>query len=351
MSWLNYHHLLYFWTVAREGSIRRACVQLHLTESTISGQLRCLEKTLGVTLFDHVGRNLVLTETGQIVYRYADEIFSLGRELQDTLLGQPPGRPLRLAIGVADTLPKLIAYRLIEPALHLPEPVQVICEQGKSDNLLAQLAVHSLDVILTDAPLSPTMKLRAFSHLLGESSVSFFGTPELVKAYRRGFPRSLDGAPFLLPGANTMLRRSLDQWFDAQGIHPQVRGEFADPALLKVFGQYGVGLFPVRTAVEGETRQHYQVRLLGRVEAIRERFYAISLERKLKHPAVIAIDRSGTRETLRMTCQLHHLSLDKPRVPSIVRSGFAELRRPGECSVLEDDLLVPGHFPLRQTRN
>lgn len=297
MSWFNYHHLLYFWTVAREGSITRACARLHLTQPTISGQFCALEKNLGSKLFDRVGRNLVLTDTGRLVYRYAEDIFTLGRELQDTLAGRPPGRPLRLVVGVADSLPKLIAFRLIEPALSLPEPVQLLCEQGKPEQLLGQLAVHSLDVVLTDAPVSPSIKIRAFNHLLGECGVSFFGTPKLVSAYRRGFPQSLDGAPFLLPAENTVLRRSLEQWFDAQGIHPQVCGEFADPALLKVFGQNGLGIFAVRTAVEGETGQHYKVRLLAQVEAIRERFYAISLERKLKHPAVIAITQAA-RETL-----------------------------------------------------
>jgi LysR family transcriptional regulator, transcriptional activator of nhaA len=297
MAWLNYHHLFYFWTVAREGSIVRACPLLHLTQPTVSGQLQTLEKNLGAKLFNRVGRNLVLTDTGRLVYRYAEEIFSLGRELSDTLDGRPPGRPLRLVVGVADSLPKLIAYRLIEPALDLPEAVQVVCEQGKPENLLAQLGLHTLDVVLADAPVNPGTKIRAFSHLLGESAVSFFGTPKLVAAYQRDFPRSLDGAPFLLPGENAVLRRSLEQWFEAQGVHPVIRGEFADPTLLKVFGEKGAGIFAVRTAVERETRQQFKVRMLARVEAIRERFYAISLERKLKHPAVLAMT-SAAREKL-----------------------------------------------------
>jgi len=297
MAWFNYHHLLYFWTVAREGSIARACGQLHLTQPTISAQLRSLEKALGAKLFDRVGRNLVLTETGRVVYRYADEIFTLGRELQDTLQGRPPGRPLRLVVGVADTLPTPIAYRLIEPALRLPEPVQVVCERSKLEELLTRLAVHTLDVVLADAPISPALKVRAFNHLLGECGISFFGTPGLVAAHRRGFPRSLDGAPVLLPAENTVLRRSLEQWFEAERIRPVVRGEFADPTLLKVFGQNGAGLFAVRSAVERETRRQFRVRLLGRVESIRERFYAISVERKLKHPAVVAIT-AAAREKL-----------------------------------------------------
>jgi LysR family transcriptional activator of nhaA len=296
VKWLNYHHLYYFWTVAREGSVAKACPLLHLTQPTISGQLHTLEKALGTKLFSRVGRNLVLTDDGRLIFRYADEIFSLGRELQDTLQGQPPGQPLRLIVGVADTLPNPIVYRLLQPALRLAEPVQIVCEPGKFEYLLAQLALHAFDVVLADAPVGPSAKIRAFNHLLGECGVAFFGSPKLVAKYRRGFPHSLNGAPVLLPAENTVLRRSLDQWFDAQGIRPDVRGEFADPTLLKVFGQHGAGLFAVRTAVERETRRHYGVQLVGRVDAIRERFYAISLERKLKHPAVVAITATARDE-------------------------------------------------------
>jgi LysR family transcriptional regulator, transcriptional activator of nhaA len=293
VKWLNYHHLLYFWTVAREGSIARACSQLYLTQPTISGQLHALEKAVGHKLFERAGRNLALSEMGRIVYRYADEIFSLGRELQDTLEGRPPGRPLRLMVGVAETIPEQIAYHLIEPALHLAEPVQVICEDGKPEQLLAQLAVHHLDVVLADAPVGPFVKIHAFNHLLGECGVTFVGAAKLVRDRRRGFPRSLDGAPFLMPADNTVLRKSLEQWLEAENIRPLVRGVFADPALLKVFGENGAGIFAVRTAVERETIRKYNVRLLGRITSIRERFYAISLERKLKHPAVVAITEAA----------------------------------------------------------
>jgi len=188
---LNYHHLLYFWMTAREGTIARACTLLHLTQPTISGQLRSLEKAVGAKLFDRVGRNLALTDTGRVVYRYADDIFSLGRELQDTLRGRPPGRPLRLLVGVADTLPKEITYQLLEPALRLPEPVQIVCDRGKPDYLLAQLALNALDVVLADAPIGPSGKVKAFNHLLGETGMSFMGTAALASRYRRGFPRSL----------------------------------------------------------------------------------------------------------------------------------------------------------------
>jgi LysR family transcriptional activator of nhaA len=289
---------MYFWMVAREGTIARACVQLHLTQPTVSGQLRALERAIGAKLFDRAGRNLVLTDTGRAVYRYADEIFSLGHDLQDMLRDQPQeGRPLRLLVGVADTLPRELAYRLLEPAMQLPEPVQIVCDCGKPDHLLAQLSLNALDVVLTDAPISPTAEVKAFNHLLGETGLSFMSTAPLALKYRRGFPNSLNGARFLLPGKSTMLRRSLEQWFDDVGIRPSIRGEFADPGLIKAFGQRGVGIFAVRTAVERETKRQYGVHLVGQVESIRERFYAISLERKLKHPAVVAIT-GAAREKL-----------------------------------------------------
>lgn len=296
MNWLNYHHLLYFWTVAREGSIARACDRLDLAQPTISGQLRELERAVGAKLFHRMGRNLVLTETGKEVYRYADEIFSLGRELQDMLSGRPVGRSPRLLVGVAGALPKLVTYRILEPALHLPEPLQIVCQEGPPERLLTQLAVHELDVVLADAPVSPVTKVRAFNHLLGECGVSLFGTAELVAARRRGFPQSLNGAPFLLPMEDTSMRRSLDQWFEATGIRPLVRGEFSDSAALKVFGQAGVGIFAAPSAVEDEVRHQYSVRVLGQIESIRERFYVISTERKLRHPAVAAITEVARRQ-------------------------------------------------------
>jgi LysR family transcriptional activator of nhaA len=296
MEWLNYHHLLYFWTVAREGSIARASEKLHLSQPTISAQLRRLERSLKEKLFRRVGRNLVLTDVGQFVYRYADEIFALGKELMDGLQGRPTGQPLRLVVGIADVVPKLIAYRLIEPALRLAGPVQVTCHEDRPERLLAELSVHGNDIVLTDSPVPPTVKVRAYSHLLGECSVTIFGTERLASAYRSGFPRSLDGAPFLLPTTNTSLRRSLDQWFEAESLHPVVRGEFQDSALMKIFGQAGEGLFPSASVIEDELRQQYGVQVVGRTEAVRERFYAISVERKLKHPAVVAISETARRK-------------------------------------------------------
>jgi LysR family transcriptional activator of nhaA len=295
VEWLNYHHLLYFWTVARLGSIARATEELYLSQPTISAQIHALEQSLGEKLFTRVGRNLTLTETGQVVFRYADEIFSLGRELMDVMKGRLPGQPVRFVVGVADVMPKLIAYRLLEPALRLTEPVRVVCYEDKTERLLAELAVHGLDLVLTDTPVGSTVKVRAFNHLLGECEVTVFAPAKDAAGYRRRFPRSLHGAPFLLPTDNTTLRRSLDQWFEAEDIHPFVVGEFADSALLQVFGQGGTGLFAAPSVIEAEIRQQYGVQPVGRIEAVRERFYAISVERKLKHPAVLAISETARR--------------------------------------------------------
>ncbi|MEO8605363.1 MAG: transcriptional activator NhaR [bacterium] len=297
MEWLNYHHLLYFWTVARTGGVSAASAELRLAQPTISGQLRALEESLGEKLFHRVGRRLELTEMGHVVYRYADEIFTLGRELMDAVRGRPTGRPVRLAVGVADVLPKLITYRLIEPALKLPEPVRIIVREDKPERLLADLAVHELDLVLSDAPINPSIKVRAFSHLLGECGVTIFATKALAAQYRRNFPASLDGAPWLLPTDNTALRRGLDQWFQQHDLRPNVVSEIEDRALMKAFGERGVGLFPAPTVIENEIRHKYNVAVVGRIEQVKERFYAISVERRLKHPAVVAISEAA-RERL-----------------------------------------------------
>ena len=297
MEWLNYHHLMYFWVVAREGSVAKACKKLHLAQPTISGQIHALEKSLKASLFSKSGRNLVLTDTGQTVYRYADEIFSLGRELQDTLQTRPTGRAIRFVVGVADALPKLIAHRLLQPGLTLPEEMQVACYDGEPDRLMAQLALHELDLVLSDVPANPRLGVRAYNHLLGECGVTFFGTEELAKRYRKGFPQSLNGAPFLLPAGNVNLRRTLDQWFDQLGIRPQIRGEFSDSALLKVFGQFGDGIFAAHDIVLSELKRMYRVVVVGQDDRLRERFYAITVEKRIKHPAVLAIT-SAARDSL-----------------------------------------------------
>ena len=289
MKWLNYHHLLYFWTVAREGTITAACEKLRLAQPTISAQLKKLEESLGHKLFRHVGRNLTLTETGRVVFRYANDIFSLGQELIDRLEGHPTGRRTRLRVGVADVLPKVIVHRLLKPALCSPESIYLTCYEGKPTALLAKLAVHELDLVLSDSPMNPEAKLRAYNHHLGECSVSIFGTEGLSSSYRRRFPQSLHGAPFYLPTDNTSLRRQLDHWFATQGIRPFVVAEFEDSALLKVFAAAGGGLFAGPKVVEKEIQKFYGVSVVGRLDSLREQYYAISLERKLKDPAVTAI--------------------------------------------------------------
>jgi len=297
MEWLNYHHLLYFWTVAQEGSLTRGARKLNLTPQTISAQLRTLEGVLGEQLFDRSGRQLRLTEIGRVAFRYSDEIFGLGRELIDALEGRLSGRPLKLVVGVADVLPKLVAHQLIQPAFELDEQVRIECRADKAGKLLAALAVHELDVVLTDAPIPPTANVRAFNHVLGECGVAFMASPPLIAAYRKGFPRSLHHAPFLLPTNGTMLRRSLDEWFGRHGIQPRIVGEFEDSALLKVFGQADAGIFCVPSIIVNEVKRQYKVRKLGQTNEIVERFYAISVERKIQHPAVAVVCDTARKRT------------------------------------------------------
>jgi LysR family transcriptional activator of nhaA len=296
MEWLNYHHLHYFWAVAREGSLARACRELRLAPSTVSGQIHALEASLGEKLFVRSGRQLVTTETGRVVFRYAEEIFALGRELRDAVRGRPVGRPMSLVVGVADVVPKLVARRLLEPALRHPEPVRLVCREDKPDRLFAELAVHNLDVVLSDAPVGPSIRIRAFSHLLGECGVTFLASPELAAAHKRKFPKSLDGAPLLLPTETTALRRALDHWFGARGVRPRIVGEFDDSALLTECGETGLGIFPVPAVVADTVKRTYSVQFVGSADPVRERFYAISVERKLRHPAVVAISEAARHE-------------------------------------------------------
>jgi len=293
MDGLNYHHLLYFWSVAKEGSVARASQSLKLAQPTISGQVRALEESIGEKLLVRSGRGLVLTEVGRMVFKYADEIFGLGRELQDSLKGHAPGRPMRLNVGVADVVPKLVAYRLLEPALRMTEEVVVSCREDKPEALLADLAVHGLDLVLADAPIASGMRVKAFNHLLGESTSSIFGIAKLEEKLRDRFPASLERAPFLLPMEGTTQRRNIDQWASERSLRLDLRGEFEDSALLKTFAQAGAGLFFAPTAIEKEICNQYDVEVVGRVEELKEKFYAISVERRLKHPAVVAISRSA----------------------------------------------------------
>jgi LysR family transcriptional activator of nhaA len=297
LEWLNYHHLLYFWTVAKEGGIAPAAKALHLAQPTISGQVKSLEESLDLKLFHRVGRRLQLTDDGHIVFRYADEIFGLGRELLDTIKGRPTGRPSKLHVGVSDSLPKLVAHRLLAPALRLEEPVQIICHGDKTERLLAALAVRGLDMVLSDAPIGGNVKVRAFNHPLGECGVTFFATAPMARKYRKGFPQSLDGAPVLLPTEETPVRRNLDHWFDSNGVRPRVVAEFDDSGLLKSFGREGEGIFTAPCIVEEEIRKQFGVQVVGRSDEVVERFYAITVERRIKHPAVAAISESA-RENL-----------------------------------------------------
>jgi LysR family transcriptional activator of nhaA len=289
MEWLNYHHLLYFWHVAREGTLTRACEQLGLAPSTVSKQLHELEGALGHPLFSRSGRRLALSESGRIAFRYAEEIFGLGREMQDTLKDRPVGRPLRLFVGVADIVPKLIAQRVLERPLGVGTPVHLVCREDKPDRLIAELALHNLDVILTDSPAAPHVKVKAFSHLLGEYGITFFAKPEAARRLRKGFPGSLAGTPVLLPTENTALRRTLDHWMDEASIRPMVVGEFEDSALLMAFGQRGAGLFPAPSPIAREVERQFRVVAVGEVPTVRERLFAISVERKINHPAVAAV--------------------------------------------------------------
>ncbi len=295
MDWLNFHHLRYFWAVAREGSVTRAAARLHISQPTVSAQIRELEQALGDRLFVREGRRLVPSETGRVVFRYADEIFTLGQELLLSLRDAPTGRPLKLVVGVADVVPKLIAYRLLEPALRLPEALRLECVEDQPERLLGELAVHGLDLVLTDAPVPPNVKVRAYSHLLGECGVTVFGAAKLLGRRRAPLRQLIETLPWLLPASGSTLRRSLDDWFEAQGIRPHVAGEFADSALMKVFGEAGLGLFPGPAAIESAIASQYHVRRLGTLAGLTERFYAVSVERRIKHPAVLAISEEARR--------------------------------------------------------
>ncbi|HMV05431.1 MAG TPA: transcriptional activator NhaR [Accumulibacter sp.] len=289
MPTLNYKHLRYFWMVAKSGSIARACKQLHLTPQAISGQLRELEQTLGVELFHRIGRGLEVTDAGRRILSYADEIFALGDELLDIARDQTTRRSLPFAVGIADSVAKMVAHRLIEPVLSLPEAVRLICREGRLTPLLAELAVHRLDIVIADQPMPANLNVRGFSHLLTESELSVFGADALLAKLDGDFPALLQGAPFLLPGDDVAIRTRLEEWFASQRLHPRIVGEFDDSALLKAFAQGGAGLFAAPSAIAGHLTEQYRVRALGRIETISEQVYAITTERRSSHPATVAI--------------------------------------------------------------
>ena len=286
---LNYRHLYYFWVVAKEGSVTRAAERLDVAVQTISAQLAQLEQTLGKSLLAPQGRRLVLTEAGRVALGYADQLFLLGEQMQEVLAETDVGKIMRLVVGISDSLPKLIAARLLDAALKLPQRVKLICYENDFESLLGNLSVHKLDVVLTDRPVPSGTTLRVFSHLLGESEISLFGLPELAQRYQPAFPLSLNGAPLLLPTRGNAIRGRLDHWFEVNDLRPDVIGEFDDNALLNTFGRSGIGLFPAPSALEKDVREQFGAVPVGKLVGVREQFYAISNERRIKHLAVEAI--------------------------------------------------------------
>lgn len=293
MEWLNYHHLYYFWTVAREGGVTAAARALGLSQPALSAQLRALEAAFGERLLQKAGRGVALTEAGRTVLGYADEIFSLGEELKAVMRGLPGARAPKVTVGISDVLPKLMVQKLLEPALALPEEPSLDCVEDKTEVLLSELVSGKLDLVLVDRPLNPQSRIRAFNHLLGECGVSVYAVPALARTLKGPFPGCLNGAPWLLPAQGTALRRGLDQWIRELGLHPRVRGEFNDSALLKAFGHAGAGLFVAPDAIHAEVARQYGAKRLGAATGVRERIYALSLERRLRHPAVVAISAAA----------------------------------------------------------
>ena len=289
MEWLNYHHLRYFWTVARKGGVRKAAEELHVSQPSISAQLRLLEESLGQKLFRRSGRNLVLTETGQLVLNYADEIFSAGRELMNAVKQRPGKHPVRVNIGLTDAFPKLIAFQILRAAFRSEAAVHMICREGEIGPLVSHLQAHRLDIVLADEPASSALKAKTFNHRLGRSGVTFCAVPSLAAKLRRNFPQSLDGAPALLPTQNMGMRAALETWFDSKAIRPRLVGEFEDSALMEVCSTGGRGFTAVHTVVDRAALKHLGLRVIARVDECGTDFYAITAERRVKHPAAVAI--------------------------------------------------------------
>jgi LysR family transcriptional activator of nhaA len=296
MATLNFKHLRYFWMVAKSGSITGASQRLHLTPQSISGQLSELQASLGIELFRRVGRGLELTEMGRRIFSYADEIFALSDELLKVALDQTVRKTLPFRVGIADSVPKSIAYRIVEPALRLAEPVRLVCREGRLAPLLAELAVHHLDLVIADRPMPTHLNVRGYSHFLGESDLTVFAAPDLARSLTGAFPALLERAPFLLPGEDVALRPDLIRWFEAQRLNPRIVGEFEDSALLKAFGQAGAGLFVAPTAIGDYVSRQYAVQAVGRIESVTEQLYAITTERRLLHPAIVAVVQATQRE-------------------------------------------------------
>ena len=298
---MNYKQLHYFWAVAKTGSIVRACEQLNLTPQTISGQIGLLERTLGVELFRRAGRGLELTETGRLALSYAEEIFQVGGELEEVLRSRLGERHVLFRVGIADVVPKSIAYHLLAPAMALPELVRIVCREDKLERLMAELAIQRLDLVLADSPMSTEMDVKGYSHKLGECGISFFATRKLAALHGRDFPRAMHNSPMLVPGENSMVRGRLMRWFGEQQIQPRIVGEFDDSALMKAFGQSGIGIFIAPSVIADEVQRQYGVKAIGQTEDVTERFYAISVERRLTHPAVVAVTEAARQELFAKT--------------------------------------------------
>ncbi|WP_367374877.1 transcriptional activator NhaR [Pseudomonas lini] len=293
---LNYRQLHYFWVVAKTGSIVRACEQLNLTPQTISGQISLFEQTYRIELFRRVGRQLELTEAGRQTLPYAEQMFQLGGELELMLRAQPNEQQILFRVGVADVVPKSIVYRLIAPTMELSEPLRITCREDKLERLLADLAIQRLDLVISDSPMPSHLDIKGYSQKLGECGISFFATAELAARYGQDFPRSLHGAPLLIPGPETVVRSRLQRWFAEQQIQPRIVGEFDDSALMQAFGQSGSGIFIGPSVIADELKRQCGVELIGQTDAVRESFYAISVERKVKHPGIVAITEGARRE-------------------------------------------------------
>lgn len=295
MEGLNFHHLRYFWTVARKGGVRNAARFLHVSQPSISAQIRLLEESLEEKLFQRSGRNMVLTETGQLVMSYADEIFSTGRELMNAVRQGPGSRELRLNVGVTDSISKLIAFEILKPAFNYPHPTHVVCRQAEIGPLVNHLQAHRLDIVLADEPASSSLAARTFNHRLGRSGVTFCAVPTLAAKLRRGFPQSLNGAPALLPSENMGMRVALETWFDSQGVRPRPVGEFEDSALMEVAASNGLGFTTVHTVVDQAALDHYNLKVIARVEECGSDFYAITTQRHVKHPVAAAITEQACK--------------------------------------------------------
>lgn len=289
MEFLNFHHLRYFWMVARKGGVRRAAEHLHVSQPSVSAQLRLLEESLGQQLFQRSGRNLVLTEAGHLVLNYADEIFSTGRELMNAVKQRPGKHPIRLNIGLTDAFPKLIAFQILKAAFRSDDAVHVICREGEIGPLVNHLQAHRVDIVLADEPASSVLKAKTFNHRLGRSGITFCAAPALAAKLRRNFPQSLNDAPALLPATNMGIRAALETWFDSQAIRPRIIGEFEDSALMEVCSSGGRGFTVVHTVIDRAALKHYDLRVIAKVEECGSDFYAITAERRVKHPAAVAI--------------------------------------------------------------